>query len=673
MDEDYDTVPPAAKPEEVVVNDGLPDTSYVEPGSEDDTPPPPPDPEPPAVEQITCDDGSKVDDIKDCPVNVGTSSGEEFADPCDGEYKLQKDFITNCLPGGIDGDIPEDTDPPAIDPLNCILPEVEIGGACAVPELEPCGPGLKREGDICIRETLVSCDPGWIRSADQVNCEMGSEMILEIDAQAEADRIAAEIAASKPPPSAVPSLAAFDACMAQSMTIVNPDDTEAEAEGRAPYLLYPEGNFQDCRFPDGNFQSDWKNTGKTYTEEDVQNSWDPVKGIFTVTLGAPIFEEMWNLTSHGLQTADWYKERGINAPTWDVMKSLSGGTDGTYHWDGKGNITGGPCCEGDTCGGEGYKSGSFRICDSDPNKEARGWVEEGGDPNHYQNTLRSISHSLNAQAFIGGTSSAGLILGYRPPRDMWAKDELLFAYNNLLGQQTAANTALANAQTAAATARQAAIDAAAIAKTAADIAEAERLQRIADEKEEELRKANEPNVYTGDSTTGVIGTSYDITTKSPALVEDVTPSGMRTSTAIATGSVPSYSLSEGIDSLNTEQAPPIEIKEGDMSWLVGGATNVGGATTSSGSSSVFQQFLDAGGQKGELPSASSAQSVEPDPWDMFSGTTQTNNAPLFGPQSQPSTNPLMIPIEQRQKDVMNIFGSSQPSLTQAAKDLFSGF
>ena len=627
MDE-YDVVPPAAKPEEVVVNDGLPpeDTSAVEPGTEDDTSTPDPKPEP-EPEMKRCDDGTEVEITEDCPVHTGTTTAD-IIDPCDGQMKPPHEKIPadQCCDGA---QCPPETPGAGENGENGENGTISAG----------CDPGFVNIGGEClsIESQQMNCDPGFVLSSDMINCEMGPEMIAEIEAKAEADRIAAELAAKGPPPSAVPSLQAFNICMEESKLIINEDDPQGA-------LLYPDGNFQDCRFPDGNFQPDWRNTGRK--NED----------------GTPIFEEMWNLSSHGLKPASWYKERGINAPTWDVMKTLSGGTDGTYHWDGKGNITGGPCCEGDTCGGEGYKSGSFRICDSDPNKEARGFVGVGGDPNHYQNVLRSISNSLGAQAFIGGTAGDGLILGYRPPTDMKRKDELLFAYNTLLGQQAKATQAVLDAQAKVTEAKEKAQN----AKTEFERKQAEAELAAAEAEKERLAKEAE-TVYTQPTiAAGVLGTAgggTTTTTDSPKLVQDIS-TDMKTITPTAAGGVPAYSLSmgTGIESLAVP-ADPIDVNQ-----------------------YLFGPTAGGGGGGGSTPPADNNQSgttfTPTDPWDMFSETTQTNNAPLFqGPQPQPSTNPLMTPIEQRQKDVVNLFGGSQPEFTvhpiqstaKEAKDLFSGF
>ena len=619
---EYDT--PKEEPE-VVVNDGLPpeDTSTVEPGTEDDTPAPDPEPEP---EMKRCDDGTEVEITEDCPVHGGTTTAD-VVDPCDNQQKPPHELIppdqccdgVQCPPDEGDGGNGENGENGENGTIStgCDPGFVNIGGEC-----------------VSIESQQMNCDPGFVLSSDMINCEMGPEMIAEIEAQAEADRIAAELEAKGPPPSAVPSMEAFNACMEESKLIINEDDPQGA-------LLYPDGNFKECRFPDGDFQPEWRDTGKK--DED----------------GKPIFEEMWNLDTHGLQTAAWYKERGIKAPKWMSTKQGGGGTDGTYHWDSMGNITGGPC--------------GFEICKTDPDGEIR-------DPNHYQNVLRSISNSLGAQAFIGGTAGDGLILGYRPPTDMKRKDELLFAYNTLLGQQAKATQAVLDAQAKVTEAKEKAQKAKteferkqAEAELAAAEAEKERLANL--EKERIAKEAE--TVYTQPTiAAGVLGTAgggTTTTTDSPTLVEDIS-TDMKTITPTAAGGVPAYSLSmgTGLEGL-ANPAPPIDVNQ----YLFGPTAGGGGG--------------------GGAPPADNNQGettfTSEDPWDMFGGTTQTTipvqgpNLPVQGPQPQPqsSTNPLntfgsgFLSGGRRGQELQNLLTGSetsqptQPDLTKEAKDLFSGF
>jgi len=487
MDDEYDNglIPDVKEPDPIV-----PDSAQ-EPGTEDDPPScelPEVDiggvckvPEPTTKE---CSDGRIVPIDETCE-NIGEVVHDE-KDPCDLEWKPPSSFIVPCCDG-----------------KECPEGHVEL----------TCGVGMVQEGDICIHDTLPSCDPGWIRSADQVNCEMGPDLIAEEEARRILEE--AEEEANVVPPSGVPALQTFAECMAQTATILNPDDIMAEAEGRPQYLLFPDGDFNTCRFPDGNFQADWMDTGRKATEADVAAALAEGR---TIELGSPILQEMWHTAAWGLQTPEWYKEQGINRPTNSATRSQGSTTDGTYTWDSRGNILAGPCCEGDVCGTD---HGSFRICPTDPNKEARGFVGEGGNPNHFNDTRNRILSSLQTHLYTSDDRSGllpGGYGGYRQPWGMMEHDRILgenlAQWNILQDKKSAAQKAYDDAKAKADAARQAALTAQSDAEAyrlrkEAEAAEAE-AERIRKEEEEKQAAIVKDAVQT--TSGGILGTAGGGTT-----------------------------------------------------------------------------------------------------------------------------------------------------------------
>jgi hypothetical protein len=399
-------------------------------------------------------------------------------------------------------------------------------------------------------------------------------------------------------------------------------------------------NFEACRFVDGNSQS-------TFEKDDT---------------GTTV--EMWTHSTFGTKPASWFKAQGLTKPKVDVNKSRAVSTDGTYTWDSVGNVMAGPC--------------GFEICENDPNA----W------------SVRNRIASTTKDNVGGGQYRAPTDIQYRKDLNIWRQANFLDLQSKFGQLEIDAAKAAKDYETAQ--------KAAAAAKTEA---ERIRLQKIADDKkieadriaqEEADRKAAMAILGDDALTSGGTGTTGDVgggegqgqQSASRTIVD----------TAIAASGVPAYSLSTGtgLESLAVK-GEPTEIKQGDITWLVGGAMNVGGPVTSSGSPSsspsAFQQFLDAGGQKGELstnPFAADEGFIEP----AKTSSTETG----FGVTSAAST---VIPAVASTGRWSTLFGGSssnnnqnvtqtggtkttidpldfgvnisKPPLTKEAKDLFSGF
>jgi hypothetical protein len=279
-------------------------------------------------------------------------------------------------------------------------------------------------------------------------------------------------------------------------------------------------NFEACRFVAGNSQS-------TFEKDDT---------------GTTV--EMWTHSTFGTKPASWFKAQGLTKPKVDVNKSRAVSTDGTYTWDSVGNVMDGPC--------------GFSICDDDPDA----W----GVRNRIASTTKDN---------VGGGQ-------YRAPIDIQYRKELnIWRQANFLDLQSKFGQLEIDAEKAA-KAYETAQNAAAAAKTEA---ERIRLQKIADEAQKEaarLAKEEAAGLLTigGDDalTSGGTGTTGDITTGTTTTQQSVI--GIPTDASIAISGVPAYSLSTGtgLESLAVK-GEPTEIKQGDITWLVGNSYAGIAATT----------------------------------------------------------------------------------------------